>query len=446
MRVLLIEDEQILRVSLAKELGKAGHAVEAHERPAAALNALAHGEYDVVVADIQLPGMDGFQLMEEAKLAGKSPPVIFMTAFATVRDAVRAMRLGAFDYLTKPFDVGELLVLLSRIHTLRALRDENAALKRRLVAMDRDDELGSAPTVRRLLDDLPLVAASDETVLITGETGTGKEHLARLIHVRSRRAEAPFVNVSCAALNAELIESELFGHEKGAFTGAHTRRIGRFEAANGGTLLLDDIDDVPIGIQVKLLHVLQDAVIERVGAGKTIHVDVRVIAATKADLGQNVEAGRFRQDLFYRINVLPMRLPPLRERVEDIPMLVERLLRRHSQGRPVAVTKDALDVLQGYAWPGNIRELENLLKRLLALVPSGSIGVDDLPEHIRHAVPRSAPPEGSGRYDEVIHRVERELLLEALRHANGNLTRAAQDLGLAPSTFRDKMSKLGLQR
>jgi DNA-binding NtrC family response regulator len=444
MKLLLVEDEEILRVSLAKELGRAGHAVEAHDRPPAALAALGAGSFDAAIADIRLPGMDGFAFMEEAQRLRPGLPFVFVTAFATVRDAVRAMRLGAFDYLTKPFEVEELLVLLERIRSVRALKDENEALRRRVEAMARDTELGNAPAMQRILDDLPLVAASDETVLITGETGTGKEHLSRLVHARSRRAEGPFVKASCAAFNPELIESELFGHEKGAFTGADARRIGRFERAQGGTIMLDDVDDVPLGMQVKLLSVLQDGAVERVGGERPIRVDVRLVVATKADLAKLVEAGRFRRDLYYRVNVLPMHLPRLRERASDIPTLVEAFLRRHGAGRTFAVAPAALDALVGYAWPGNIRELENLVKRLVVMAPGGQIGIEDLPEHVREPAVAGAATES--RYTEAVARLERDLFLDALSRAQGNVTRAAEELGLPPSTFRDKLGRLGIQR
>ncbi len=447
MRLLLVEDERILRVSLVKELRKAGHEVDAHERPASALSALSGTgtRYDVVIADIRLPGMDGFAFMEEVRAARPGVPFVFMTAFATVRDAVRAMRLGAFDYLTKPFEVDELLLLLDRIRSVRALKDENEALRRRVEGIGREDELGSAPAMRRILDDLPLVATSDETVLITGDTGTGKEHLARIIHARGRRSDGPFVKVSCAALSPELVESELFGHEKGAYTGAESRKIGRFERAQGGTVMLDDVDDVPLGIQVKLLQVLQDAVVERVGGDRPIRVDVRVIAATKADLEEMVRAGKFRRDLFYRINVLPMQLPRLCDRTGDIPSLVDRFLLRHAAGRMIPVSPEALDLLVAYPWPGNIRELENLIKRLVVLAPEGRIDVHHIPEHVRTAAAADASGSvGGGVYEQTVAQVERKLIAEALSRAGGNRTRAAQDLGLPPSTLRDKLVKLGI--
>ncbi|MBI5500664.1 MAG: sigma-54-dependent Fis family transcriptional regulator [Deltaproteobacteria bacterium] len=446
MRIVLVEDENILRVSLRNELEKSGHVVEDHERPASALAGLQREPCDLVLADIRLPGMDGFEFLEQARQVRPRVPFVFMTAFGTVRDAVRAMRLGAFDYLTKPFEVDELLVLLERIRSVRALEDENSALRRRVERCCREDELGSAPAMSRILADLPLVAGSDEIVLIAGETGTGKEHLARLIHGRSRRCDRSFVKVSCASLSPELIESELFGHEKGAYTGADQRVVGRFERSDGGTLMLDEIDDVPAGLQVKLLEVLQDGVIERVGGERPIRVDVRIIVATKADLGGLVEQGKFRRDLFYRINVLPMHLPPLRERLEDLPLLLERFLVRYAPGRAVQVAPEALDVLLAHPWPGNVRELENLVKRLLVLVPSGPIDVSALPLHIRHAAEAArATPSPRGRLDEVLARAERDLLLEALRRTGGNRTRAAEELGLAPSTFRDRLAKLGIE-
>ena len=443
MRILLIEDEEILRVSLARELDRAGHEVDAHERPTSALAATADRSFDVVVTDIRLPGMDGFALLEQLKALRPETPVVFMTAYATVRDAVRAIRLGAFDYLTKPFDVDELLVLLDRIRDLPRRRAPADEQRRALQAMTRIEELGSSPSMSRILEDLPLVASSDETVLITGETGTGKEHLARIIHDRGPRAHRPFVKVSCAALSAQLVESELFGHEKGAFTGAEKRRIGRFERAQGGTLLLDEIDDVPLPIQVKLLQVLQDGVIERVGGDRPIPVDVRVIAATKADLEELVESGRFRRDLYYRLHVLPMRVPPLRERADDIPCLIERFVMRYAASHSPGVSDEALGLLVHATWPGNVRELENLIKRLVVLVAEGRIEPHHLPLSLR--VEAQVPVRGrGGLYDESIARVERDLLSDALRKAGGNRTRAAELLGIPPSTLRDKLAKHGI--
>jgi DNA-binding NtrC family response regulator len=443
MHILLIEDEEILRVSLARELARAGHDVDAHERPASALAAIARRDFDAVITDIRMPGMNGFDLLEELERLRPDVPVVFMTAYATVRDAVRAIRMGAFDYLTKPFEVEELLVLLQRIRDLPKTGADGQEKHRTLQRMTRVEELGSSRAMRQILADLPLVASSDELILINGETGTGKEHLARIIHSHGPRADGPFLKVSCAALSAQLVESELFGHEKGAFTGAERRRIGRFERARGGTLMLDEVDDVPLSIQVKLLQVLQDGVVERVGGDQPIPVDVRVIAATKADLEGLVEAGRFRSDLFYRLNVIPLRLPPLRERREDIPGLIERLVERYTTRDPFTMSPQALHALVHYSWPGNVRELENLIKRLIALVRECPVELGHLPLEVR--VEAEAPSgTRAGTYDEKIADVERKLLKEALEQAGGNKTQAAKRLGIPASTLRDKLAKHGI--
>lgn len=447
MRILLIEDEEILRVSLARELDRAGHAVDAHERPASALVAAAKCGFDVVVSDIRMPGMDGFALLEELRTLQPLLPVIFMTAFGTVRDAVRAMRLGAVDYLTKPFEVDELLTLVKRIRdTPSATHPSVPPRGRALEQRARVEELGSAPAMLPILEDLPLVAASDEIVLIWGETGTGKEHLATIIHALGARADGPFVKVSCAALSEQLVESELFGHEKGAFTGAERQRIGRFERAQHGTLMLDEIDDIPLSLQVKLLQVLQDRAIERVGGDKFIPVDVRVLAATKVDLAELVEQGKFRRDLYYRLNVIPMRLPPLRERAQDIPSIVGRLAERHATHQVLQLTAEAMACIVAYAWPGNVRELENLVKRLVVLAPDGRADVEHLPAHMRlaPAAPERRPGDSSARYDDQIAHVERDLLRRAVLQAGGNRTRAAAILGMPASTLRDKLRKYAI--
>ncbi|NOY93412.1 MAG: sigma-54-dependent Fis family transcriptional regulator [Deltaproteobacteria bacterium] len=448
MRILLVEDEEILRVSLARELTRAGHMVDAHSRPASALVAASEGVFDVVVSDIRMPGMDGFDLLEEIRAIRAGVPVVFMTAFGTVRDAVRAMRLGAVDYLTKPFEVDELLALLDRLHDApKAARLSAPPRGRALEQRARVEELGSSPAMQRILSDLPLVAASDEMVLIWGETGTGKEHLAQIIHALGERADGPFIKVSCAALSEQLVESELFGHEKGAFTGADRQRIGRFERACGGTLMLDEIDDIPLPIQVKLLQVLQDRAIERVGGDRSIPVDVRVLAATKLDLEELVEQGKFRRDLYYRLNVIPMRLPPLRERPEDILDILTRIAKRHARGEVLELTDGAKALVQSYAWPGNVRELENMVKRLVVLAPNGRVEAAHLRSHMappRGHAPHTSPAPSAEGYGDQMARVERDLLVRAVEQAGGNRTRAAILLGIPASTLRDKLKKYAI--
>lgn len=449
MRVMLVEDEEIMRVSLTRELTRAGYAIEAHERPSSALVSLSETRCDVIVSDIRMPGMDGFAFLAKVLELHPDTSVIFMTAFGTVRDAVRAMRLGAFDYLTKPFEVEELVALLRRIRDLPSPTGEPQSLKRTRASQARAEELGSASSMRSILDQLPRVACSEEIVLIWGETGTGKEHLARLLHAQSRRADGPFLKVSCAALSPQLVESELFGHERGAFTGADRRRVGRFERAAGGSLMLDEVDDVPLALQVKLLEVLQDRAIERVGGDAPVPVDVRVIAATKANLEELVEQGKFRRDLFYRLNVIPLRLPPLRERREDIPALFARLVAQQSTGRELTLSPAALDAIVGYGWPGNVRELQNLVKRLLVMAQGDVIDVVDLPEAMRRETPNMAAAPVPGResrvsYADEMARTERDLLEQALEESGGNRTRAALALGIPASTLRDKLAKQGL--
>ena len=373
-RILVVDDKEMMRDSVATLLGRRGHGVVAASGGEQALEKLATRRPDVVVTDLQMPGMNGLELLEAIQQIDEGIPVIFMTAYGTIETAVRAMRSGAFDYVTKPFSGEELELTVERAISHAGVLRENQVLKATVqsagAAGGGTRMVGSGPRMVDLMDGLMLVAESHSTVLINGESGTGKEVAARLIHESSPRRDAPFLAVNCAALSPSLLESELFGHEKGAFTGADKMRKGRFELADGGTLLLDEISEMPLELQAKLLRVLQEQSFERVGSSRTQTVDVRVLATTNRNLELEVEAGRFRGDLFFRLNVLPFTMPPLRERAEDVGELASHFLGRVAarEGRDaLRFSEDAMEVLRGYPWPGNVREFQNICERAAVL-------------------------------------------------------------------------------
>ena len=470
MRVLLVEDDRVARVPLRDDIAEAGYDVDEAGSAEEALELLGKKGYDVVVTDLRMPGMDGIELLERIKAESPDTEVIVITAYGTVRTAVRAMKLGAYEYLTKPFDNEELLLLLERIRRMREVMEENVRLRRRLEERYRlEDMVGKGHKMQEVFRLIRTVASSDSTVLLQGETGTGKELAAHAIHELSPRRDGPFVKVSCAALSRELLESELFGHVRGAFTSAIKDKPGKFELADGGTIFLDEVDDIPLELQVKLLRVLQEREFERVGGTRTIRVDVRVIAATKVDLLERVRRGLFREDLYYRLNVVPIRLPPLRERKEDVPLLMEHFLRKLGAEGRIEMTPEAMKLLMDYDWPGNVRELENLVERLVVVGAGPKVGPEDLPPEIRSPAPKekgpsleevlrrqeelermirmlgsSEPRLGDASFEEIVEAKERELITEALRRTGGNKTKAAELLGMKLSTFRDKMKRLGL--
>jgi len=367
--VLVVEDTQLMRESLETALSRANHKVAAFGSAEPALAELQLRSFDVVITDLKLPGMDGIELLAKVHHNFPDTQVVITTAYGTVQTAVRAMKLGAFDYIMKPFRAEEIEVVVSRALRHRELVIENVALKSQ-VAGNKTELIGESRAMKRLRDEIVKVASASSTVLIRGETGTGKELVARGIHAASPRAGRAFLCVNCAALSAGLLESELFGHEKGAFTGADRARRGRFELADGGTILLDEVSEIPPGLQAKLLRVLQEKEFERVGSSLSRKVDVRVLATTNRVLEDAVQSGAFRKDLFYRLNVLPVHVPPLRERLEDIPRTVEHFLRIYGieQGRRVReISPEAIGLFMEYSWPGNVRELENIIERACVL-------------------------------------------------------------------------------
>ncbi|MCB9746353.1 MAG: sigma-54-dependent Fis family transcriptional regulator [Alphaproteobacteria bacterium] len=448
-RVLIVDDEPSIRKVLQALLQFEGFEVEAVGDGAAAIRSLQQSSFEVVITDQQMPHVGGLELLQWAREHLPAVPVILITAHGTVDAAKEAIKLGAYDYLTKPFDQDELKRIVNKAVAAQAIRDSRAE-----GGQGRFDIIGSTRSMERVFGLIEKVAASPSTVLITGESGTGKELVARALHSQSRRAQGPFVPVNCGAIPKELFEAELFGHEKGAYTGAHTSRPGRFELADGGTLFLDEVGELPVGLQVKLLRVLQERRFERVGGSRTVEVDVRLLAATNRDLEAAVAAGEFRQDLFYRLNVVPILLPPLRERVEDLPLLCEHFLQRFNArlGREVqGVSAEAMEAMRGYPWPGNIRELENLMERGVLLCEDEEIQLDDLPElgGQRSALGALPPQSEDLNLKDYVRqhtqRLESERIRQALAAESNNVTRAAKRLGISRKSLQTKMKEYGLR-
>jgi len=444
-KVCVVDDEALMRDSIASVLARQGHRVETFGDPLDALEAARGGAFDVIVTDLKMPGMDGVELLRSLRAAGCEAAVIVMTAFGTVSSAVEAMKLGAFDYIEKPFQADEICLLVERASRMRRLQRENEALRASLRGAEIPRELvGSSEAMRRVRRQIERVAHSDATVLIQGESGTGKELVARAIHAASARSGKPMLCVNCAALASNLLESELFGHEKGAFTGADRTRKGRFELADGSTLLLDEISEIPLSLQGKLLRVLQEMEFERVGSSVTRKINVRVIATTNRDLVQWVRRKRFREDLYYRLSVLPICIPPLRERPEDIEELVEYFLdriARRTGSRRLRISDDALDALMAYRWPGNVRELENLLERACVLADGDEIGAEMIESWLRPIRNDEPEPFMSLRPGQMLQDAERMLIERTLRQFHGHRAKTAKALGIGVRTLSLKLKR-----
>ncbi len=446
--VLVVDDERGHRTMLRALLAQAGYrALEADDGDVAVDQVRTH-PVDAVLLDLRMPRMGGIETLEALKRVRPELPVVLLTAYASVDTAVAAMKKGAFDYLTKPVDAADLRRVLEKALEFRRLEEEVRLLRERLgERFDFSSLIGRSRPMRELFETLALVAPSDATVLITGESGTGKELVANAIHQNSPRRDKPFVKVNCAALHENLLESELFGHERGAFTGATAQRKGRFELAHGGTLFLDEIGDMSPATQAKVLRVLQEGEFERLGGTRTLKVDVRVIAATHRDLEAMVAEGTFRQDLYYRLSVVPVHLPPLRERPEDIPLLAEHFLRVYASKnrKPIAgFTPEAMDLLVRHAWPGNVRELQNAVERAVILCLGERITPRELPPAVRASAP--PPPEAPSAAEpglRTLREAERELILRTLEETGGNRTRAARILGISRQTLITKLKEYG---
>lgn len=451
--LLIVEDEAALRETTAERLVDHGYQVVAVASGEEAVERLSEFAFDVVLTDLRLPGIDGREVLGAAIERYPEIVGIVMTGFGTVKDAVEAIKRGAAEFITKPFQFDQLLHVLASALEQRRLRSENAYLRSQLEDRYRFEGLvGRSRQMRELFDLLETVSASTSTVLVTGETGTGKELAARAIHHNSRRRAHRFVALNCSAVPETLLEAELFGHVRGAYTGAVANRAGRFEIADRGTLFLDEVGTMSVALQAKLLRVLQERELERIGDTRTIKIDVRVIAATNADLPQLVQDGLFREDLYYRLNVIPIGLPPLRERREDIPLLVRHFVNRLSQQQTpageVTVTQEAMRRMMAYGWPGNIRQLENAVERALALGGERTqIDVEDLPPELKNSAALEQPvavtlPDGGVELPAFIANIERGLISQALNETDGNKQRAAQLLGLKRTTLVEKVRRL----
>lgn len=448
-QICLIDDQAMLRDSLTKALGKKDHKIYSFENAQDAITHMRQQEADVVVTDLRMPGMDGVSCLRELRRLGFETPVILMTAHASVETAVEAMKLGAFDYLEKPFNAEELEILVERAVRERTLVRENEAMKRTLEDLQQPKSLiGQSDAIGGVFEKIERVAQSTATVLISGPSGSGKEMIARAIHSSSPRADKPMLCVNCAALTPTLLESELFGHEKGAFTGADRQRKGRFELADGGTLLLDEISEMDLALQSKLLRVLQEREFERVGSSVTRRVDVRVIATTNRDLRDWAAKGQFREDLYYRLGVLPIEVPGLAERTTDIPLLLEhfvaQIAKREGKDQPT-LTQDTIRVLSEYPWPGNVRELENFCERLCVLEAGKTIEPETVTGMLnglaKPATPKPETPTVSYRDGNILADAERDLIEQALARFNGHRERTARALGIGLRTLGLKIKK-----
>lgn len=446
-QILIVDDEKVQREMLEGFLVKQGYGAIAAADGQRALEKFKSGTFDLVLTDYRMPAMEGIQLLKEIKRLNPEAVVVIMTAYGTVGTAVTAMKEGAYDYLTKPIDLDELLLLIQRVEREVSLGQENRELKEQLREKFKVDFIVSAS--RRMEEALNLigrVSQSPATVIILGESGTGKELIARAIHYSSARADKPFVKVNCAALPENLLESELFGHEKGAFTGAVARRIGRFEQADQGSIFLDEIGDLSPALQMKLLRVLQEKEFERLGSNQTIKSDVRVIAATNRNLEEAIKKGTFREDLYYRLNVVTISLPPLRERKEDIPLLMEHFLKKYNRENNKKVnslSKEARDLLLRHEYPGNVRELENIIERAVVLCRGETLTTQDLPLNLRDSKTEAAlerAREGRNLPD-TLEEIERQLIAKALERSGGVQTKAAEELGISERVLRYKMKK-----
>ncbi|MDI6781792.1 MAG: sigma-54 dependent transcriptional regulator [bacterium] len=440
MKVLLVDDQKRILVLLEQFLQDEGYEVETAEDGFKAIEEIKKNAFDLVITDLKMSGKDGISVLKETKSISPRTEVIIMTAFSSNETAVTALKEGAYDYLIKPFENNELNLLIKRVEEKQQLKKDNIGLKEKLETPYKfDNIIGKSANMCDVFDQVKQVAPTNTTVLILGESGTGKELISKAIHYNSPKRDKPFMAVHCAAMVETLLESELFGHEKGAFTGAHTRKLGRFELAKGGSIFLDEIGEIAPSIQVKLLRVLQEREFFRVGGESVVKADVRVITATNKDLEQAVKKGEFREDLFYRLNVFPITLPPLRQRQDDIPGLVRHFMKKFGQeGKDVK--NEVIICLMQYKWPGNLRELENVMERAMLIAGDGPITIACLPGHIRqpHASPISVniPDEGIS-----LERIEYEYILKAIEKAEGNKSKAAKLLGITRRALYSRMER-----
>jgi two-component system nitrogen regulation response regulator NtrX len=449
--ILVVDDEQSIRESLDGILQDEGFRTISAETGEDALAMLGAENPDLILLDIWLPGMDGLETLHRIRENNPEQLVIMMSGHGTIETAVKATKLGAYDFIEKPLSLEKVLISIENALKVSRLVEENRTLK---ASMAKEYEMvGTSPAIQNLKEQITIAAPTSGWVLITGENGTGKELVARAIHHYSKRSDKPFVEVNCAAIPEELIESELFGHEKGAFTGATTQRKGKFDQANEGTLFLDEIGDMSLKTQAKILRILQERKFERVGGNRTIEVDVRVIAATNKDLEKQIREGHFRQDLYYRLNVLPFHVPPLRERREDIPLLAKHFLAffcSKESRETKSLEQDALEALAAYNWPGNIRELKNIVERLVIMTPHRSISLADLPPGIQQAEPRNHEgkayiPDSGVSLKQAREDFEKEFILQKLQENDGNISRTAEAIDMERSNLHRKIKSYGIE-
>ncbi|KPL04958.1 MAG: hypothetical protein AMJ73_03135 [candidate division Zixibacteria bacterium SM1_73] len=446
-KVLVVDDDSLMKDFLKEALGRSDYSVDLASTGEEALEKIKDKDYDVILSDIRMPSMGGMELLEATKEYLPDAEVIMMTAYGTVENAVEAMKLGAFDYVMKPFSADAIEMKLKRAFEQMRLKKENKSLHQALEnTYSFGNIVGKSPQMQKIFESVKAVADSKATVLITGESGTGKELIATAIHYNSSRKDGPFVKVNCAALPEGLVETQLFGHERGAFTGAIRKSRGRFELADGGTLLLDEVSEISPGLQAKLLRVLQEREFERLGSEETIQVDVRIISTSNQNLKERMEKGKFREDLFYRLNVIPIHIAPLRERKEDIPVLVEHFLNKYNleNRRSIeGISQKVYEMFMEYHWPGNVRELENCIERAVVTSKGKVLTLRDLPKEIAFGKADFASETiGVGCS---IHEAEKKLILKTLELQGGNRTKAAEILEISTRTLRNKLQEYGLK-
>ena len=453
--ILVIDDERSMREFLSIMLGKEGYRAIAIDNGNDALEFISKNKYDLIITDIKMPKMSGIDILRESMALHPNTPVIMITAFASTEVAVEAMKLGAYDYITKPFNVDEIKIIIKNAIEKKSLFDENISLREELKGRYQFSNIvGKSDKIQKVFELIMKVANSRSTVLITGESGTGKELVAKAIHHNSNRRDKPFVSISCGAIPETLLESELFGHQKGAFTSADSDKKGLFEIADGGTFFLDEVTEAPPSIQAKLLRVLQEKEFKRVGGVKDIKVDVRVIAATNKNLHKLIEEGKFREDLYYRLNVIPIELPPLRERKEDIPLLINHFINKYNftnKKNIKGMTLKAMEMLERYIWRGNIRELENVIERAVTLETNDNIQADSLSDEIRnyrveHLKTISEIPSEGVNLEDYITKIEKDIILSALEKTGWVKKKAAELLNMSFRSFRYKLQKYDIDK
>ena len=449
-KIIAIDDEETMLRILKRSLEPEGYSVETFTNAGEAMKRLKDGEpADIVITDLMMPDMDGFGVIENVRSVDKDIIVIVITAYSSVESAVKAIKAGAYDFIPKPFDPEHILIVVKRAVEARRLKLENIGLKRQLSnASYMSEIIGASQEMRQVFDMIEKVKDTDGTVLLIGESGVGKELVAKAIHYGSKRAENPFIAINCGVLPDELLESELFGYEKGAFTGAVSRKTGLFEAANGGSVLLDEVSSISPRMQVKILRFLQERSFMRLGGKETLSVDVRIIAATNEDLRESVNKGSFRKDLYYRVNVIPVEIPPLRERRDDIPLLIRHFIEKFSSktGKKISgISKEAEDMLVRYKWEGNVRELENVIERAITITDDEIIGTDDLPDDVKNKIQRIEQSASPYFAELTLFDVEKLHIENVLKAADGNKSKASRILGIDYSTLLRRLKSMGIE-